>query len=67
MLACVLLPRDDGALARRLFAVSPLIEQLGDAVFVDVRGTSRLHGGTAGLPTHAQRCPKTEIRCVGSP
>ena len=64
MLACVLLDDGDPALARRLFAVTPLLERVpgqtsgrspsgdddgGQLVFLDVRGTSRLHGGAAGL------------------
>lgn len=49
MLACVILPGDSAQRTRRLFAVSPLIERCGTLVFLDVSGTSRLHGGTAGL------------------
>jgi len=53
VLACVLLDGSDPALARRLFAISPLLERLADGagqvVFLDVAGTSRLHGGAAGL------------------
>jgi len=55
MLACVLLARPDPELARRLFAITPLLERVedpdsgGQVVFLDVRGTSRLHGGAAGL------------------
>lgn len=52
MLACVILPGEPGQaaeLTRRLFAVSPLVERCGTLVFLDVSGTSRLHGGTAGL------------------
>jgi protein ImuB len=49
MLACVILPSDAPELTRRLFAVSPLVERCGTLAFLDVSGTSRLHGGTAGL------------------
>ncbi len=54
MFACVLLDRADPALARRLFAVTPLLERVedpagGQIVLLDVSGTSRLHGGVAGL------------------
>jgi hypothetical protein len=49
MFACVLLPRADAELGRRLFAVSPLVECAGDAVFLDDAGLERLHGGAAGL------------------
>ena len=49
MLACVLLPDALPDAARRLFAVSPVVELRGSTAFLDVRGTSRLHGGTAGL------------------
>ncbi|HIC64786.1 MAG TPA: hypothetical protein EYO87_02060, partial [Paracoccus sp.] len=49
MLACVILPSDTRELTRRLFAVSPLVERCGTLAFLDVSGTSRLHGGTAGL------------------
>jgi len=49
MIACVVLPRPDAALARRLFAVSPLLQREGALVFLDDRGLQRLHGGPAGL------------------
>jgi protein ImuB len=49
MIACVLLPHADAALARRLFAVSPLLQREGAAVFLDDRGLERLHGGPAGF------------------
>jgi len=49
MIACVVLPRADAALARRLFAVSPLLQREGALVFLDDRGLERLHGGPAGL------------------
>lgn len=55
MLVCVLLADPAPERARRLFAITPLLERVedpesgGQAVFLDVRGTSRLHGGTAGL------------------
>ncbi len=55
MLVCVLLSRSEPELARKLFAISPLLERVeqaegaGQAVFLDVTGTSRLHGGTVGL------------------
>lgn len=49
MLACVLLPPDLPDAARRLLTVSPVIELVGDAALLDVRGTERLHGGTAGI------------------
>jgi protein ImuB len=49
VLACVLLPPDLPDAARRLLTVSPVIELAGDAALLDVRGTERLHGGTAGI------------------
>ena len=49
MLACVLPDRVDVAVARRLLAVAPVVERDGDVVFLDVRGTSRLHGGARGV------------------
>ena len=49
MIACVVLPSPDAALARRLFAVSPLLQCEGELVFLDDRGLQRLHGGPAGL------------------
>jgi hypothetical protein len=55
VILCVLLPRPDPALARRLFAVSPLVERDGALAFLDDRGLSRLHGGPAGLFAAARR------------
>jgi len=49
VIACVVLPSPDSALARRLFAVSPLLQREGELVFLDDRGLERLHGGPAGL------------------
>jgi protein ImuB len=49
MLACVLLPRDDRALAQRLFAVSPGMACDGACVFLDLRGLQRLHRHPAGV------------------
>ena len=51
MLACIWLPEtgEAGAHARRLFAVSPLVEAQGEMAFLDDRGLARLHGGPAGL------------------
>jgi len=60
MLACVILPGDSAQLTRRLFAVSPLIERCGTLVFLDVSGTSRLHGGTAGLFAAIERALSPE-------
>ncbi|MGQ0552894.1 MAG: hypothetical protein ACT4PU_06710 [Planctomycetota bacterium] len=45
----MLLPRPEAALARRLFAVSPLVQHDRDVVFLDDRGLERLHGGPPGL------------------
>jgi protein ImuB len=49
VIVCVLLPRADPELSRRLLAVSPLLERDGALVFLDDRGLARLHGGPAGL------------------
>lgn len=49
MLACVLLPRADAVLGRRLFTVSPILECDGEVAFLEDRGLERLHGGPAGL------------------
>ena len=61
MLACVILPGDSAQLTRRLFAVSPLIECCGSLAFLDVTGTSRLHGGTAGLFAAIERALLPEL------
>lgn len=45
----MLLPPDLPDAPRRLLAVSPLVERRGQVAFLDVRGTERLHGGTAGI------------------
>lgn len=49
MLACILPDRIDVETARRLLRVAPVVERDGDVVFLDVRGTSRLHGGSRGV------------------
>lgn len=49
MLACVLLEAPDDALLRRLLSITPVLEQQGQLVLLDVSGTSRLHGGARGL------------------
>jgi protein ImuB len=63
MIACVVLPRPDAALARRLFAVSPLLQREGALVFLDDRGLARLHGGPAGLFAAIRRAlaPETPL------
>ncbi|MCB9898459.1 MAG: hypothetical protein H6825_10685 [Planctomycetes bacterium] len=48
MLACVWLESVDDALLRQLFAVTPVLSARGEVVFLDLRGTERLHRGTAG-------------------
>lgn len=60
MIACVVLPRPDAALARRLFAVSPLLQREGDAVFLDDRGLQRLHGGPSGFFAAVRRALRPE-------
>jgi protein ImuB len=55
VITCVLLPRADPALARRLLAISPLLERDGRLVFFDDRGLLRLHGGPSGLFAAARR------------
>ena len=63
MIACVVLPRADAALALRLFAVSPLLQREGALVFLDDRGLERLHGGPAGLFAAIRRAlaPETPL------
>ena len=64
MLACVLLPEGRADLVRRLFAVSPLIEQSGTdddpVAFLDLRGLGRIHRHAPGVfrAVHAALAPE---------
>lgn len=61
VLACVLLPRADVDLGRRLFAVSPILECDGEIAFLEDRGLERLHGGPAGLFAAIRRALAPEL------
>lgn len=63
MLACVLLPRADAELGRRLFSVSPILECDGEVAFLEDRGLERLHNGPAGLFAAIRRALAPELPC----
>jgi len=61
VLACVLLPRADAVLGRRLFTVAPILECDGEVAFLEDRGLERLYGGPAGLFAAIRRALAPEL------